>query len=585
MGDSCPALAEPPRTLLTVREVRKIFQVSRSTVYRWIERGRLVKAGRVHAFEDYRKQKVVLLEPVDEDLREEIHRWIARRSPRRKTPLLLVQRLAHETIENLSLGEEEKRDDEVASLTRELHRLVSVLTEERESRDHMLAEIEQAARELKEGKEQAFAPILEALKTMREEPEESDSPETPEEIEASETPEEIEATETPEGIEATEALEEEEAGETIEDIQELEILEDPASEGIETNPVEGIEEEDLEPPEAPPTMLPEGAELEIEEELEIAGDPDPVETEEAEPDVVELGAEDLPDWLSDPDSESPAEDAAEALEENEGVEETEGIEEEEGIEVDLSEEEEKGGETPPPDLEMTAAELPEWLSDGEEEKPETEDEGGEEEQADAREAEDGPAGETEDEPVVETEDGPAGETEDGPGDPEAETQEEEVKDPPPDAEPADVSKPDSVLSNALPALSDLEHGLQEGLLGVRQSVSEVRDELRGLQEPAAQIAANAHVVAEQFSRLVSNSGETKDAVSRLGARLESLPGEGSAGSPLLTIGLGSLLVTWLVTALVRPPLGHPSSYLLFLANLFACVLLWFGRRKPRPGKS
>ena len=81
-------------TLLTVKEVREVFGIARSTVYRWIDRCWLRKAGQVQAPEDYKNQKIVLLELADEDLLEQFSSWLVTEQEAGRTPRFFAEDLA-----------------------------------------------------------------------------------------------------------------------------------------------------------------------------------------------------------------------------------------------------------------------------------------------------------------------------------------------------------------------------------------------------------------------------------------------------------------------------------------------------------
>gem|GEM_PF-2655698 len=134
--------------LLTVREIRDIFGVSRSTVYRWIDQGKFSKVGKVNGQDDYQRQKVLLLEPLDETLIEEIQAWIRKRA-RSKKPLFLAQKLARNAIDQIPIEPIDQDQHDEKKLSKEIQALLAELSEEREARNRFLQELEMAARDLK----------------------------------------------------------------------------------------------------------------------------------------------------------------------------------------------------------------------------------------------------------------------------------------------------------------------------------------------------------------------------------------------------------------------------------------------------
>ena len=88
--------------LLTVREAREVYHCSRSTVYRWIDRGRLQKVGNVPGHDDYQEQSVLLLQVVDDELTEKLEDWTRKKSKRGKKPEFLSEKLELRSISDLA---------------------------------------------------------------------------------------------------------------------------------------------------------------------------------------------------------------------------------------------------------------------------------------------------------------------------------------------------------------------------------------------------------------------------------------------------------------------------------------------------
>ncbi|HHI78547.1 MAG TPA: helix-turn-helix domain-containing protein, partial [Planctomycetes bacterium] len=156
--------------LLTVREIRDIFGVSRSTVYRWIDQEKFSKVGKVNGLEDYQRQKVLLLEPLDPGLIEEIQAWMKKRSKSKK-PLFLAQKLARSAIGQIPIEPIDQDHHDEKKLSKEIQALLAELSEEREARNRFLQELELAAQDLKQGanisEEAQLTKILTSLDKIR----------------------------------------------------------------------------------------------------------------------------------------------------------------------------------------------------------------------------------------------------------------------------------------------------------------------------------------------------------------------------------------------------------------------------------
>ncbi len=712
MGEPRSHTTAPARILLTVREVRRIFGVSRSTVYRWIERGRLKKVGRVRAFEDYQQQKVLLVEPEDPDLLQTVEAWLQRRR-QRKTPALLIQRLAQETIENLERCERGR--DPAGALNRELRRLLDVLSEEREARRGLVHELAEAARKLQEVKDASFSGVVEAIRGLdddggRAEPGTSGGePDEPAQVATApgggpgggpagapspeEPPDdagdrdgpaaeviELSSDDLPDWLSdpGLEELEERAAAEMAagagdeegrtaatadeDSSPEADAAEpaagEPEDSGAPREPADGVAGETLEgETERTPPPSPAGA-LRLQEEeggSEAVGGAGGSETPPAsDPTGAEAAGSEAP-----PAKRPDAEDAPRSRDAGEGSPPANAQEAEDpasgtspaGAATQVEDAPADGGDRDPPQPSGALPEdfgsgaLPSWLADAAGEAGAA----GTEAPAEAEGATAPPAGQPP-EPTPEGEEGgagiaadpeeggadrpapdeeeaqgteaPAGEAvtaateaaaeEDpgtgapaGPGTQEAPagqgTTHTEAEEAPRErdeeagggagegaatrdtaaAQPgAEAAGATGIEGAVLPALSQIEHGLQEGLLGVRQSVSEVRDELRGLQEPAAQLAVHAHAAVEQLSRIAGGEADTARA---LGALVEQGGGRSRSGlsGPAL-LGALTLPATWIVAALLEPTLRDPVAYLLLLANAASCALLLSGlRERPR----
>ncbi len=295
--------------LLTVREIRDIFGVSRSTVYRWIDQEKFSKVGKVNGLEDYQRQKVLLLEPLDESLIQDIQAWIKKRA-RSKKPLFLAQKLARNTIDQIPIEPIDEDHHDEKKLSKEIQALLAELSEEREARNRFLQELEMAAQDLKTdaglSEEAQLTKILTSLDSIRQselellrEAEHSIAdPTTSPEISAkgeaapagvSMVPEEgkepLKPAAEDESIEETITVSE---TEEIQDSVELEGAE-IGEEGLESQTPEATEETQLPPKESLPPSQKTGEGI-----LEVAeGDEDLL--------TIEMSAEDLPAWLENPE--------------------------------------------------------------------------------------------------------------------------------------------------------------------------------------------------------------------------------------------------------------------------------------------
>jgi hypothetical protein len=149
MGKSRAQPAKKVLPLITVREAREVYGCSRSTVYRWIDRGRLEKVGNVPGHDDYQEQAVLLLQVTDEELVEQLQSWVERRAKRGKEPQFLSQRLDISDINHLAAAVREaskpKKPEapaEEPKLPAEIAALLDRLSEESRARGELLAEID-----------------------------------------------------------------------------------------------------------------------------------------------------------------------------------------------------------------------------------------------------------------------------------------------------------------------------------------------------------------------------------------------------------------------------------------------------------
>jgi len=100
-------------TLVTVREVRNVFGVSRSTVYRWIDRMRLRQAGEIESPTGNTGTKIVMLEVLDPSLLTDLLDYSDRYFETHGEPAFLEQRIAFETFAHLSTELPEFAEPEV----------------------------------------------------------------------------------------------------------------------------------------------------------------------------------------------------------------------------------------------------------------------------------------------------------------------------------------------------------------------------------------------------------------------------------------------------------------------------------------
>lgn len=138
-------------SLLTVREIRDLLGCSRSTVYRWIDRGLVERVGSIHAPEDYNFQKVVLLAITHDELKARIRDAVHEQSERGEQPLFLSQRLAVAVLANLpevALQEDGDEDTPRGVLLEEFSKLLTKLCEESVARNSLIADFEEAAKSI-----------------------------------------------------------------------------------------------------------------------------------------------------------------------------------------------------------------------------------------------------------------------------------------------------------------------------------------------------------------------------------------------------------------------------------------------------
>ncbi|MCA8972006.1 MAG: helix-turn-helix domain-containing protein, partial [Planctomycetes bacterium] len=138
-------------SLLTVREIRDLLGCSRSTVYRWIDRGLVERVGSIHAPEDYNFQKVVLLAITHEELKARIREAVREQGERGEQPLFLSQRLAVAVLANLpevALQDDGDEETPQAVLLEEFSKLLTKLCEESAARNSLIADFEEAAKSI-----------------------------------------------------------------------------------------------------------------------------------------------------------------------------------------------------------------------------------------------------------------------------------------------------------------------------------------------------------------------------------------------------------------------------------------------------
>jgi len=126
-------------TLLTVKEVREVFGIARSTVYRWIDRCWLRKAGQVQAPEDYKNQRVVLLELADADLQEQFEAWVRAERKHGRDPHFFVEELAR--VDPIPAEEIDPRI-ESKRLVGELDDLMGRLDQKSEEREALVEDLD-----------------------------------------------------------------------------------------------------------------------------------------------------------------------------------------------------------------------------------------------------------------------------------------------------------------------------------------------------------------------------------------------------------------------------------------------------------
>lgn len=126
-------------TLLTVKEVREVFGIARSTVYRWIDRCWLRKAGQVQAPEDYKNQRVVLLELADADLQEQFEAWVRAERKHGRDPHFFVEELAR--VDPIPAEEIDPRI-ESKRLVCELDDLMGRLDQKSEEREALVEDLD-----------------------------------------------------------------------------------------------------------------------------------------------------------------------------------------------------------------------------------------------------------------------------------------------------------------------------------------------------------------------------------------------------------------------------------------------------------
>lgn len=135
-------------SLLTVREIRDLLGCSRSSIYRWIDRGWLARVGRIHGPEEYNSQKVILIQVTNESLRTRIHEAVLEDQERGRDRLFLSQRLAVAALANLpdlaSNAPSPSRSPQALLENFGVH--LGQICEESTARSNMLADLENAAR-------------------------------------------------------------------------------------------------------------------------------------------------------------------------------------------------------------------------------------------------------------------------------------------------------------------------------------------------------------------------------------------------------------------------------------------------------
>lgn len=146
------ALERIATSLLTVRELREVFGVSRSTIYRWVGKGQLRRIGQVQAPADYHSQRVVLMQVVDVALRARLQAAWARRLAAGNPPSLLTQRLALAALSSLPDVLPDPASicaDSRMPFLEEFEELLAHVNKECAVRDVLLKELSEAANKLR----------------------------------------------------------------------------------------------------------------------------------------------------------------------------------------------------------------------------------------------------------------------------------------------------------------------------------------------------------------------------------------------------------------------------------------------------
>ncbi|MEZ5989472.1 MAG: helix-turn-helix domain-containing protein [Planctomycetota bacterium] len=139
------------RTLLTIKEVREVFGIARSTVYRWLDRCWLRKAGQVQAPEEGGNQKISLLEILDADLQTQFDDWVRNERAEGRPVRFIVQDLVDEEPVELEL---EPGSEDPERLLAELDVLLERLSRQTIERERLLTELRRA-----EGEDGEVAPL------------------------------------------------------------------------------------------------------------------------------------------------------------------------------------------------------------------------------------------------------------------------------------------------------------------------------------------------------------------------------------------------------------------------------------------
>lgn len=541
-------------TLMTIRELRKTLGVSRSSIYRWIETGKLRRVGKLQAPSDYNSQRVVLLELIDNELIDRVRDHVKTESEAGKRPIFLTQRLALAALADLpdDLPATEIGDTEPSShFVEELEIMLGRLGEERAARHVLVSQLEEAARRLREDPKvseqtQALEEVLVALQSIRAKEsallEIAQRDDSENEAQPDESAADDDSDDNDDGTEDQAVVE---LGADGSEVYELTPEEDALDEEYLAN---------SEPDPADTTLAtdaptPSDALDEVLEEIIDGAVADVVGVEDAQPEAT-----DQPDHQDADDDEHNDKDDVDDDAGSLG-----NVEESEIAEIAEQALEEPAGSTPDGDEPTTEAPNAAEPSPDATAIPSVEQAA--EEESNEVASSDTESSDTEPEDAEKDEGG----AEASPA--ESDTTKSEVEEPtPPTVEPDTGQEP---TAETPPTPSN-------------------ESQTDWLREPIETIASNTGAVASGILELRDGATKTSSAVLALGEHLSRLGSGGTSQEPddevalgLVAAGAGLILVSWVLALWMHASTTPLSMLALLLANGVACIAVLKGRQRVR----